>query len=118
MSAATASGNSGPAAGWVSNLIRTGVLSQARVWLKGVSSEFLAPASVQSPVQCAANRLNDGNRHPEEPGVSRHFSFGQRRFASKGPRRLFVPQESAISPVFEPEVERRRAILRVQSSCA
>jgi hypothetical protein len=40
------------------------------------------------------------------------FSFGSRRFASKGVRRLFVPQKCLMSPVFEPEVERPHTLLR------
>jgi hypothetical protein len=39
------------------------------------------------------------------------FSFGPRRYASKGPRRLFLPQKCLVSPVFEPDVERPHAIL-------
>ena len=45
-----------------------------------------------------------------------HFSFGVRRYGSNGPRRLFVPQECAISPAFLPSLERPHAILRVVSS--
>src|SRR3989442_15751219 len=47
-----------------------------------------------------------------------HFSFGPRRFASKGPRRLFVLQKCVMPPVFEPEVIRPNALLRVVSTCA
>jgi hypothetical protein len=43
------------------------------------------------------------------------FSFGPRRYASRGARRLFVPQRPPMSPVFEPRTEQPRGILRVLS---
>lgn len=51
---------------------------------------------------------------PAQPEESALFAFGPRRYASKGPRRLFVPQRS--SPLFEVEVQRPRALLRLRSS--
>jgi hypothetical protein len=44
---------------------------------------------------------------------SQAFSFGRTRYASSGPRRLFVPQKSPLSPVFESESARQRGMLRV-----
>jgi hypothetical protein len=49
--------------------------------------------------------------HAEESAL---FAFGPRRYASKGPRRLFVPQRS--TPLSEVEVQRPRALLRLRSS--
>jgi len=46
------------------------------------------------------------------------FSFGPRRYASKGPRRLFLAQKCLVSPTFEPEVERPKALLHLHSSFA
>jgi hypothetical protein len=46
------------------------------------------------------------------------FSFGARRFVSRGPRRLFVLQKCSMSPVYEHEVARPNALLRVVSTCA
>ena len=45
-----------------------------------------------------------------------HFSFGAPRSGSTGPRRLFVPQNSFLSPAFVAAAERPHAILRMQSS--
>jgi hypothetical protein len=41
-----------------------------------------------------------------------HFSFGARRYASSGTRRLFVAQTSAVAPMAGPEVARPQTILR------
>jgi len=54
----------------------------------------------------------------KEPKVVRgnnsgSFSFGLRRYASKGPRRLFRLQERLLCPVFEPEAEQPRKILHL-----
>jgi len=51
-----------------------------------------------------------------QTGASQPFSFGPRRYASKGARRLFAPQKSLISPAFELPAERPRTILRVVST--
>ncbi len=39
------------------------------------------------------------------------ISFGARRYSSKGPRRLFVPEKCLVSPVFEP-TPRQHSLLR------
>lgn len=46
------------------------------------------------------------------------FSFGRRRYASKGPRRLFVPQKCLMSPAYEPEVERPHSIVHIRTATA
>ena len=52
-----------------------------------------------------------GKQRPPEasktPGAPTQFFFGARRYASTGPRRLFVPQKPLMSPVFF----RERALL-------
>lgn len=52
---------------------------------------------------------------PGSDSVALPFSFGPPRYVSRGPRRLFLPQKCAVSPSFEPEAERPRAILRVRA---
>jgi len=46
-------------------------------------------------------------------GTAAQFSFGARRYASQGPRRLFLPQAGHLLPVFEPAVARPRALWRL-----
>ena len=46
------------------------------------------------------------------------FSFGARRYISKGPRRLFLTQKCFVSPTFEPEVARPNSLLHLRSNCA
>jgi hypothetical protein len=41
-----------------------------------------------------------------------HFSFGARRCASSGARRLFVAQTAAVPPIGGPELARPQTILR------
>lgn len=43
------------------------------------------------------------------------FSFGARRYASKGPRRLFLPQKCQMSPAFELGADKPGTILRYGS---
>jgi hypothetical protein len=43
-----------------------------------------------------------------------HFSFGARRYASSGARRLFVAQTSAVPPIVGPELARPQTLLRHQ----
>jgi len=74
-------------------------------------------------VNSATDNEGGGQQQPPEasqtsPGAPMQFSFGARRYASTGPRRLFMPQKPLMSPVFQPGVERPRAILRVVSSCS
>lgn len=62
-------------------------------------------------------RDNNGETAPNEaPETARSgfFAFGARRYASKGPRRLFIPRRSI--PAFEVEIRRPRAILRLRST--
>jgi hypothetical protein len=52
-------------------------------------------------------------RAAEAEGESEfHFSFGARRYASSGTRRLFVAQTADSPPIVGPEVARPRTILR------
>src|SRR5437762_1031073 len=44
----------------------------------------------------------------EAKPVAKHFSFGARR--------LFIPPKSLMSPIFEPDAQRPRAILRLRST--
>ncbi len=79
--------------------------------------EYPRQTVVQSCVNNAASKSRDKAEKPRraravEQGASPAFSFGSRRFASRGVRRLFVPQKCLMSPVFEPDVERPRALLR------
>jgi len=63
---------------------------------------------------------NQGGGKQEQPpeneqtnsGAPIQFSFGARRYASTGPRRLFVPQKPLMSPVYAPEVMHPQTILR------
>ena len=41
-----------------------------------------------------------------------HFSFGARRCASSGARRLFVAQTAAVPPIVGPELVKPQTILR------
>lgn len=50
--------------------------------------------------------------------VSPVFSFARRRYASRGPRRLFVPRQDPLAAVHVQDVERSAALLRVVSNCA
>jgi len=63
------------------------------------------------------DREKDGmNGACGQRGPTPQFSFGARRYSTTGARRLFVPQKGFMSPVFAPESERTRAILRVFST--
>jgi len=43
------------------------------------------------------------------------FSFGAKRSSKTGPRRLFTPHRSALSPAYQIRQERPHAILRMIS---
>ena len=77
--------------------------------------EFSGDSPVQPAVSSSPDNANSARHRatrslPEENGT--HFSFGARRYASSGPRRLFVPQEFSLPPIFEPGVVRHRPLLR------
>jgi hypothetical protein len=82
-----------------------------------MSSEFFEGSRVQLLVTCATENQRTQNPpsgdagRPEGSGAIR-FSFGSRRYATTGPRRLFVPQECYSFPAFEPEVGRPLTTLR------
>ena len=87
--------------------------------------EFFAEVIVQHTVNGKADEVTGSNgevrplqKREQVNTLVSHFSFGPRRFASKGPRRLFVLQKCVMSSVFEPEVKRPNALLRVVSTCA
>jgi hypothetical protein len=54
--------------------------------------------------------------HDEVKSQSVVFSFGARRFASKGPRRLFLAQKCLVSPIFEPGINRPKTFLHSHSA--
>jgi hypothetical protein len=68
------------------------------------------------------NELNgkpsNGDSRNQSGAGAAGFAFGSRRYASRGPRRLFLAQKCQMGPVFEHEAERPHALLRMQSSCA
>jgi len=84
-------------------------------------NEFLVIEIVQSARRMSESASNQGKPGPARAadGADRTpgFSFGSRRYASRGPRRLFVMQECAMYPVYEANPDRPRGILRVSSSC-
>ncbi len=85
-------------------------------WL---ASEFIPGAAVQPPVKVAVGKARNSKHKPAvarqmQEDNSFSFSFGSRRYASKGPRRLFVPQKCIVSPAYDPGVERPHAILRLR----
>lgn len=97
-----------------------GTLLKKRDFLFCERREFLLIGIVQ-PAKRMGESVNKQSkpgpaRAGEGPGPTAGFSFGSRRFASRGPRRLFVMQECAIYPVFEASPDRPRGILRVNSS--
>jgi len=63
-------------------------------------------------------KTRDAAKKTETPNSNfgRYFSFGIRRFASTGPRRLFQPQKCLLAPVFEPSLGRPGWLMRVLSS--
>ena len=66
----------------------------------------------------SGNRKRDGKQpgHGAEPpngAVDAPFSFGSKRYASKGPRRLFLPHKT--SATFEPEVNGPDTLLRARA---
>lgn len=82
-------------------------------------NEFIGRPAVQPPVKVAASKTRNSKQKataakPAREDAAGPFSFGALRYASKGPRRLFVPQKCIMSPVFEPDVERPHAILRIR----
>jgi hypothetical protein len=67
--------------------------------------------------------LRPNTPEPSAPGAAANhtppqFMFGAARYASTGPRRLFVPRKGLMSPVFDAQSVPRRKILRVLSSCS
>lgn len=56
----------------------------------------------------------NSQRSPRKQFKAEPFSFGPRRYVSRGPRRLFRLQEGPLSPVYDPGTERPKAILRIQ----
>ena len=71
-------------------------------------------------VQCTMNVTGNEKREDAENTrranaadrrASATFSFGSRRFTSRGVRRLFLPQKCLISPAFEPDGLRPHALL-------
>jgi 7-keto-8-aminopelargonate synthetase-like enzyme len=84
------------------------------------SHEFITSMSVQRSMQASLRKKRDKQIKTETPAAESDtaalpFSFGPPRYASRGPRRLFLTQKCAVSPSFEPEVERPRAILRLRA---
>jgi hypothetical protein len=45
-------------------------------------------------------------RPAESRAAPTRFSFGARRYASTGPRRLFTLQECTVLPAFQPQAQR------------
>jgi hypothetical protein len=113
---------------------RFNIAIRRRLWSDGVAvgwSFQILPCGVNfferdasnGPVIFSVKKREQQKKSPREPekamkGGARTFSFATRRYASSGPRRLFIPQKPLMSPVFEPDVQRPKAILRVVSSCA
>ncbi len=88
---------------------------------EGLQNEFFREALVQLAVKNAAKPAMSAKQPLKEAAPAAKgakFSFGARRYTSKGPRRLFVPQKCLISPAFEPDFEPPKGLLRVVSSCA
>ena len=55
---------------------------------------------------------------PAQKNEPHAIIFKTRANASSGGRRLFVPQKPLLSPVFQPDPQRRRGLLRVLSNYA
>jgi hypothetical protein len=89
-----------------------------------VIGEFFRDVYVEPVVKFSQKKIavSQGPFHKEprspEERPQRQFAFGQRRYVSSGPRRLFVPHKGLMSPVFERDLERPRGILRVVSRCS
>ena len=70
---------------------------------------FPGPASSNMPVSAAADNERNGP-FPAGEGArtanqgSASFCFGARRYATKGPRRLFVPQGCPFFPAFDTDL--------------
>lgn len=62
----------------------------------------------------ASNDKLSSNAQSEENS----FSFGIRRYASKGPRKLFVQRKPSLGPAFDGALQNKRALLRVLSEFA
>lgn len=77
--------------------------------------EFPGRSAVQRCVNLSLTssmRERAGTKKRAQPRTAgSSFSFGSRRFASKGPRRLFVARNPLMSSVFEPQLERPHSLL-------
>ena len=79
--------------------------------------EFVEDKYVEQIVNLPGDKENKPRptRSADAEGESEfHFSFGSRRYASSGARRLFVAQTSAVPPIVGPELARPQTLLRHQ----
>jgi hypothetical protein len=73
----------------------------------GASKPFV---SAKASIENTEKRRTSSGSQPEEKSASKQISFG--------PRRLFIPPRPLMSPMFEPDDQRPRAILRLRSTCS
>jgi hypothetical protein len=102
----------------------SGAIPSKRKFLPSLySREFFSHVPVQPGVRPLTD--NQNGRRQQLPDVSQatadapiQFSFGARRHASTGPRRLFVPQKPLMSPVFASEVMHPQTILKAATAAS
>ena len=83
-------------------------------FLKELPSNFLVSSKLDKNLFAAKLKSVDlAERVDKEQSFQ--FSFGGKRHKAGAARRLFMPQTHGIEPVFAPEPERPRHILRIFS---
>src|SRR5204863_9449518 len=82
---------------------RHNISSKRSFYILKIFYEFCVMARVQRSMSEPNSRKFGATRHlPAQPSeMPEQFSFALRRYTSRGPRRLFIPQKPLMSPVFQ-----------------